>query len=252
MGVPGRMRAVLVEIPAPSRTAAAGLFAWTVCVLLPVVHRAGNVPESALLLLPLAPLLLGAGLWLARARSRAAPYVLLTAFPIAIALCLSRFPHDVGLATFSPFPLICAMMSLAAYGAAAIALCSQPAAVRAVEHRPLGEVPPIDPETRRKNFGALVVAVVTLGSLWVTFSASWGTPARLREHWGRAAPEGATLSALGAGLTGALALAIVAPALRAERGPRQPPDERRRKLTWVILVAMSGGLVYGLLRLSGR
>lgn len=228
------------------QVAALGALAFAACALLPSIHRAALLPASAFVLLLLPPSLLALGLWLAPAQKRAATYVLLTGFPIALALSISRLEHDVALTTFSPAVLGFAFLSLGAYAASAVALCAAPLATRKVEQRPLGEVAPIEPEARKQVLGASVLSTLLIGAMFVTMWASWASPAQYREQWGRAAAEGATLTALAGGFSGCLMLALVGPALRADRAAKTR-DERARKLTWLLSVAASGALVYAIL-----
>lgn len=228
------------------QVAALGALAFAACAFLPSIHRAALLPRSAFALLGLPPAVLACGLWLAPTRKREASYVLLTGFPITLALSISRFEHDVALTTFSPAVLGFAFLSLGAYAAAAVALCGAPRATRKVEQRPLGEVAPIAPEARKQVMGATVLATLLVGATFVTMWASWATPAQYREQWGRAAAEGATLTALVGGFSGCLMLALVGPALRAEKSAKSR-DERARRLTWLLTVAASGALVYVLL-----
>jgi hypothetical protein len=250
VSVASTAKAMFARVPPATRTVLSGSFAWLVCVLLPTLHRAEALPRSAFWLLPVTPIALGLGVSLAQAKAKSAPYVLLSAFPVALSVSLSRFDHDTALATFSPLSLSFCLASLSAYGAAAISLCSAPLATRTVEHKPLGEVAPVDPETRKQTFGTVALVGVTIGALWLAIAGSWGTPARLREHWGRAAAEGATLTAIAAGVVGALALSFVAPALRADRGARPSAEDANRRLGWLGLVAVSGLVVYVLVRLA--
>jgi hypothetical protein len=232
----------------PSRTqvAALGALAFSVCALLPSLHRASLLSGWAFALLVVPPSLLALGLSFLRKRKRASTYVLLSGFPVALALSMSRLPHEVALATFSPPVLGFSFLSLGAYAASAVALCAAPAAMRRIEQRPLGEVSPIEPEARRQVLGAAVLWTLLSGAAFVAMWASWASPAHYREHWGRAASEGATLTALAAGLAGSLMLALVGPALRAERHP-SIGNERNRRLTWLASVAVSGAIVYALL-----
>jgi hypothetical protein len=225
-----------------------GLLAWTTSALLPSLHRGSSLSTTAIALLPLGPCLLGLGLWLVRMRAAAAPYVLLCGYPVSLALSASGLEHDLALATFSPWILAFALLALAGYLTAASVLCARPESARSVDHRPLGEIPPVDLETRRQAIGRLTLAVVALGALALVSWGSWASPAHFREMWGRAAPEGAALTALGAGITGALALSLVGPGLRAERGPKQAKDQRLQRVLWLMLVAVSGLVVYALLR----
>jgi hypothetical protein len=234
--------------PTRMQVAALGTLAFTACALLPSLHRAALLPRAAFLLLGLPPAMLALGLWLAPERKKGASYALLTGFPIALALSISRLENDVALTTFSPAVLGFAFLSLGAYAAAAVALCAAPLATRKVEQRPLGEVAPIQPEARKQVLGASVLSTLLVGAMFVTMWASWASPAQYREQWGRAAAEGATLTALAGGFAGCLMLALVGPALRAERSPRTR-DERTRRLTWLLSVAASGALVYAVLAL---
>jgi hypothetical protein len=234
----------------PTRThvAALGALAYCACALLPTIHRASLLPRSAFVLLVLPPALLLLGLALVPARRKPASYVLLTGFPIALSLSMSRLEHDVALTTFSPAVLGFSFLSLGAFAAASVALCAAPLGTRKVEQRPLGEVAPIEPEARKQLLGASVLWTLLVGTMFVTMWASWASPSQYREQWGRAAPEGATLTALAAGFCGSLLLALVGPALRADRKTKTR-DERTRRLTWLLSVAASGAVVYVLLQM---
>lgn len=244
----GSARGLRERIPLNAWVLALGLLAWASAALLPSLHRGSSLSGTALALLPLGPLLLALGLWLARTRATAAPYVLLCGYPISLALSASRLDHDLALATFSPLILGFSLLSLASYLAVASVLCALPEVARSVDHKPLGEIPPVDLETRRQAIGKLTLTVVAAGALGLVSWGSWASPAHFREMWGRAAPEGASLTALGAGIAGALALSLVGPGLRAERGPKPIKEQRLHRVVWLVLVALSGLVVYGLLR----
>lgn len=224
------------------------MLAFCTCALLPSIHRSALLPDHAFVLLALPPAALALGLVLAPTRRRLATYALLTGFPATLALSVSRVPHDVALTTFSPPVLGFAFLSLAAYAASAVALCARPVAMRKVEQRPLGEVAAIEPEARKQVLGATVLWTLLIGTTSITMWSSWTTPTHYREHWGQAAAEGATLTALTAGLAGVLMLALVGPALRADRRPAIVQSDRTRRLAWLLSVAVSGAVVYALLR----
>lgn len=244
----GSLRVSIARTPSRTQVATLGLLAYAACGLLPSIHRAALLPTHAFLLLPLTPLTLAVGIAFARTRRRAATYILLTGFPLALALTVSRIPHDVALTTFSPGVLGFAFLSLGSYAAAAVALCARPLATRKVEQRPLGEVAAIEPEARKQVLGATVLWTLLIGTTFVTMWSSWSTPAQYREQWGRAAPEGATLTALMAGLAGVAMLALVGPALRADRRNTNSRQDRTRRLTWLLSVAASGAIVYAVLQ----
>src|SRR5688572_30262417 len=90
------------RIPAATRVVWLGLFCWAVSALLPCLYRAKQLPVLSLALLPLAPGLLGLGMFLMRSHPRAATYTLLSGFPVAIALSMSRLEHELALSTYSP------------------------------------------------------------------------------------------------------------------------------------------------------
>lgn len=227
-----------------------GLFCWVVSALLPAIHRAAYLALSAWALLALGPAALGIGLWLSRAHASASAYTLLAAFPAAIALSMSRFEHELALATYSPGPLLFALASFAAYAASASQLCAAHEPKRPVDHKPLGEVPPVDPELRRQTVGASTLGAVTVGAIVAFVWSAWHTPAAYRQHWGRAAAEGAMLSALAAGLLGAAAIALVAPGLRAERKSRKRRPDAFKRFGRPLLAALSFTVLYALVRLT--
>ncbi len=238
------------SIPLNAWVITLGLLTWSSAVLLPCLHRGNTSTPLTWLLLALGPLALGLGLFLSRSDSPLTPYALLTGFPMALALPVSRLDHDLALATFAPSNLYFSLLSFACFIAAASAFCARPRGFRPVEHRPLGEIPPVDLETRKQRLGQLTLGVVFIASLGMVALGAWETPAHFRETWGRAAPEGATLTALTAGIVGALALSLVGPGLRAARGQSQTtPEQQSRKALWLVLVAASGLAAYGAIRL---
>ncbi len=242
------MRAALENIPYRVRIFTLGLLSWALCAALPWLYASEATQPFDLVALLSAPVLLGVGSVLSQRGHAVAPFVLLAAFPIALSLGVSRIEHDQALATFAPSTLVLALLSLAAYGASALQASHAMVKLRSVEHKPLGEVAQVAPSLRRRNGANLALLTVTLGTLLALAFGSSATPAHYREQWGQAARAGAVVAALGAGIIGCIALSILAPGLRAERAePPGAPDQARR-LTWLLLVAASGLIVYGLLR----
>lgn len=232
------------RIPAQTRVVWLGLCCWAVSAVLPSAHRSAQLTLRAWVLLALAPLLLATGLLVFRPLPRLAAYVLLCGFPVAIALSMSRFEHELALSTYSPTSLLFSLLSLGAYAASASQLGASHEPERSVEHKPLGEVPPVDAEGRKQNAGLVVLTLVTLGGVVSVFWGSWQSPTAYREHWGRGAATGAVTTALLAGLVSACAIAFVAPGLRAERkrGRREP--SRMRKVVRPLLTALSFAALY--------
>jgi len=228
------------------------MFCWAVTALLPTLYRLKQLPLPSLLLLGLAPALLALGLFLVRGYPRASTYTLLSGFPVAIALSMSRLEHELSLSTYSPATLAFSLGSLAAYAASASQLGAGREPERSVEHKPLGEVAPVDPEGRRQKVGLWVLGLLTAGACSVVLWCSWQPPGDYREHWGRAASHGAVLTALLAGLLGCLAVSFVAPGLRARRKrSKRVKTVRYKNAARLVLTGVSFLVLYALAR-SGR
>jgi hypothetical protein len=223
-----------------------GLLVWLLAVLLPRIYRGLLLTPSAIALTLAAPVVLTIGTILARRNRSASEGVLIAGFPVAVALGMSGIDHDIALATFSPWLMTLVIACLAGYGAIALDISAQRARHREVEQKPLGEVAPVEPERRKQRLGTFVLASIATSAIAILIWGSWETPAHYREHWGKAAPSGALLAALIAGLTGVAALAVVAPGLRAERTEALNEAARGKRVSWLIFVAASGCAVYWL------
>jgi hypothetical protein len=239
------------RIPPATRVVWLGLFCWAVTALLPSLYRAKQLPVLSLVLLPLAPGLLGLGMFLTRSHPRAATYVLLSGFPVAIALSMSRLEHELALSTYSPAALLFSLGSLGAYAASASQLGAAREPERSVDHKPLGEVAPVDPEGRRQRVGLWVLGLLTAGACAVVLWGSWQPAGDYRDDWGRAAANGAVLTALLAGLLGCLAIALVAPGLRAKRKRSKRERARYKNVARLVLTGISFLVLYMLAR-TGR
>lgn len=237
--------------PPATRVVWMGLFCWAVTALLPTVYRAKQLPLLSLALLPLAPGLLALGMLLMRSQPRAATYTLLSGFPVAIALSMSRLEHELALSTYSPATLLFALVSLGAYAASASQLGAAREPERNVNHKPLGEVAPVDSGGRRQRVGLWVLGLLTAGACAVVLWGSWQPARDYREHWGRAAANGAVLTALLAGLLGCLAISLVAPGLRAKRKRAKPERALYKNAARLVLTGLSFLVLYMLAR-SGR
>ena len=249
MSFPRLLRAWADGTTPRTRVVWLGLFCWVVTALLPSIHRSAYLSTNALLLLGLAPSALGVGLWWSQTRPGASAYLLLGAFPIALALSMSRLEHELSLVTYSPGPLLFSLLTFAGYAASASQLCAAHEKQRPVEHKPLGEVPPVDPEQRRQKVGALTLGAVTVGAMVVLIWSSWQPPSEYRQHWGRAAAEGAVLTALVAGMLGATTIAFVAPGLRAERKTKKRKPNSYKTLVRPLLLALGFSVLYVLVRI---
>jgi hypothetical protein len=234
--------------PPKTRVVWLGLCCWVVTGLLPALHRAPQQNTLSWALLALAPLLLAVGLALFRPYPDLAAYVLLCGFPIALAISMSRLEHELALITYSPISLAFSLLTLGAYAASASQMGALHEPERSVEHKPLGEVPPVDTERRRQRLGLVALSVVTLGSIVNVLWGSFQSPADYREDWGRAAPSGAVLSALLAGLLGCLTIAFIAPALRAERRRGKREAAKYRKVMRPLIAAATLVALYFIAR----
>jgi hypothetical protein len=234
--------------PPKTRVVWLGVCCWVLSAVLPSIHRAAQLEARTWALLALAPLLLTAGVLLFRPFPRLAAYVLLCGFPVSIALSMSRFEHELALITYAPSSMLFSLLSLGAYAASASQLGAAHEPERNVEHKPLGEVPPVDAEGRKQSAGLATLGLVTLGGVVSVFWGSWQSPSAYREHWGRSAPTGAVTTALLAGIVGACAVAFVAPGLRAERKRGRREQSRMRKVVRPLLTALSFATLYFLAR----
>ena len=241
-------RSTLYSVPIPVRIITLGMLSWALCAAFPCLYRNDPMRFGDLCALLLGPLVLGAGSLLSRREHRAAPFVLLTGFPIALSLGISRIAHDEALSMFSPATLLLMIASFGAYASTALQASYATIRLRPVDHKPLGEVAQIAPSMRKRQAATLVLAILTVGALIVLAFGSSATPAHYREHWGTAAGAGAVVSALAAGIVGSAMLAIIAPGLRAERSEAKPPADRAKRLSWLMLVAVSGVILYVLAR----
>lgn len=234
--------------PPRARVIWLGLCAWAITAVLPTLHRTAQlgILDVALLGLPL--VLLGVGLSLEPRLPRLTGYVLLSGYPVAIALAMSRFEQELSLITYSPASLLFALVALAGYAASASQLLAAHSPELSVEHKPLGEVPPSDEHARKQRTGLFVLGAVTVACVAIVLWGSFQSPAGYREHWGRTAPAGATLTALLSGLVGAAAVAFVAPGLRAERRRPRRDQGRLRKVLRPLLAALSFAALYLLSR----
>ncbi len=241
-------RLALNTVPIQVRIGTLGMLSWALCAGLPYLYRAEPTRAFDVLALLLGPLCLGLGSYLSQREHRHAPILLLTAFPIVLSFAVSRVAHDQALSMFSPSTLLLMLLSLAAYGSTALQASYATSRLRTVEHKPLGEVAQVQPSMRRRQAATLALLVLTLGALCVLAFGSSGTPAHYREQWGQAASAGAVVAALAAGLVGCVMIAILAPGLRAERSETKAPPERAKRLSWLLLVAVSGLILYSLAR----
>ncbi len=242
------LRNALNGVPTRVRIVTLGMLTWALCAFLPWLYHHEAIPALDVAALSLGPVLLVLGTVHTRLPKSAEPFVLLAAFPISLSLGMSRIDHDQALTIFSPSTMLLALFSFAAFGATALEGFHDTEALRAVEHKPLGEVAQVAPSTRRRQAAVALLGILTLGALVALTYGSSATPAHYRERWGNAADAGAVVAALGGGILGCATLAILAPALRAERGDLRDDPNQGKRLRWLFLVAGSGLVVYGLLR----
>lgn len=241
-------RSALGNVPVQVRVITLGMLSWALCAGLPWLYRAEPTHMLDLFALLLGPGILAAGSVLSRREHPASPFVLLSAFPIALSFGISRVAHDQALSMFSPITLMLMLLSLGAYASTALQASYTTTRLRPVEHKPLGEVAQVAPSMRRRQAATLVLCALTVGALSVLTFGSSATPAHYREQWGQAAHAGAVVAALAAGLVGCGMLAIVAPGLRAERSEIKAYPERKKRLSWLFLVALSGLILYAVVR----
>jgi hypothetical protein len=247
MDVVGQVRAWLGRV-APRERLLFGAFAayFTVCVL-PLLHRRSVVAPAAFALLLPPPLLLAYGLKLVAKFRAMAAYVLLAAVPAALVLPVCALSHEVALTTFSGAGLGLGLLSFVGYVAAAASVCSDGEPLYPCEHRPLSRTSRSEPHSSQRLGERVLIAVAVMVSVAVVVGAS-GTPMHYRAAFRDAAPEGAALTGIVAGVVASLAIVLLGPFLRAARATDPREQSRLLRLLPAVLWMASGATLYVLSR----
>jgi hypothetical protein len=231
---------------------ALGANAWTVCLLLPALLA---VPTSGMTLVwVLVPLgALGAGGLCVGRRTGAAAWLLLAAYPVAVAAVAAVLPSLTVQHPYSTVGTSLAAASMVAFGAGSAYAVGAPRVLRAATARPLGGVVPVEESPRRRMTRRLLLTLTGLGAAAIAVIAP-GAGA-VREYfaaWGEAAPEAATLTAVAAAAVATASIAlVVGPSLRASRGPLPSRQQTRRRFLGFLVSVGLGLLFYVFYVLAG-
>lgn len=229
-----------------------GLNAWLVLLVLPMSFAGiRTLAAPALVVLPLLALGLGTGALVAF--RRAAPWLLLAAYPAALAIVAAALPSFVAQEPWAPFGMLLGVLSLLAYGARAALATGRPDRLRASTPRPLGSIPPLRETPGRARMQKVVLGVTGAGALAIAALAPpLASRSELEPAWGAAASDAAILVAVVAGAVAAVAIGlVVAPATRADR--TRPPSTRqvRRRVVALLLAVTMGMIALYVVGMSG-
>jgi hypothetical protein len=231
-----------------ARVAVLGANAWAVACVIPRLWH--DTPGSAAWGPAAAvPLVLALGLAALHRHRPAAPWVLLGAFPIALAGAAATVPAWPA----EPFSHVAALSlaaaSLLAYGAVAARACGLPLRTRPTKIEPL-RGPGADPRApqRRARMRALMLAVSGVGVFALALVApAWSTPERLQQDWDRAATDASVFVAVVGGVLGTVVMALfVAPAMRRQRQRLRRPGPLGLRVALLIALALTGAYVHRL------
>lgn len=233
------------------RVGALGVSAWIVSVAVPLAN--GGVYSSAdvvLVVLPLIALAVGARFF-ARDRPEATP-LLAIAFPALIATAMSG-RADPALAQREGAPLIILSgLAMLAYVVAAAHALARPSVLRKTRVSKLAASP--DTSRRSRMLRALVLGTAAAFGLVLTIVVpALGSRASLVQSWGEAVDEGRVLVAILAAAVVTFALTvIIGPALRAPRPGEVRAGSDGVTITASLVVAVTGAMVWAILRMIER
>jgi hypothetical protein len=231
------------------RIMALGLNAWIVAVLLPGARGASPIADAVLTALPLLALLLGIA---ARPRARdSALGLLAVGVPVLLATAIAGRSDPALSEHYGTGTTILAASSTIAYVVAVAHALGRPSVLRSTTETKLARAARARPSAR--GLRALVVGTTTTVALVLAIAVpAMGTRAAAIETWGEAADEGRTIAVIAGGLIACIATAaIVGPSLRAERAIARR-GEPALTITLSLVVAATGAIAWGILRMVAR
>ncbi|MBK8172056.1 MAG: hypothetical protein IPK60_17165 [Sandaracinaceae bacterium] len=221
------------------RVAFLGLNAWAVVILIPSLHAEG-IERAPLLVLPLLALIV-VGVSIYR-MWRAIPWVALVLFPCTIAGTIALEPRLRRGDAFSVYMLVAGVLSFAAYAAVAAIAAGRRTQLRQTTEHALAQRAKhvVDRHRTTLRRGLLIFGAAVAVAL-IAVAPYVGVRRSLDDAWKDASAEGATLTALVAGILATLVIAtFVGPALRAprRRSSREKINRARRVVPLLLLVAV--------------
>jgi hypothetical protein len=227
------------------RIAALGVNAWAVALLLPVLH--GGVRDSidaTIVPLPLLPLAFGVVAIAANGSSlhrASAVGALLFAFPVALAGALAWRADLATQEAWGAIGLFVAALSTLAYGAVAAEACSRPLTLRTSSAQSLPSPLALREPLARAWLRRLSIGGTTLGALAAAVVApALGARTALVRAWGESADEAAVLASLVGGTAAAIGIAAILGP--SFRAPRAAEQPGGRRTAVRIAVAAALGI----------
>jgi len=220
---------------------------WAVSALVPAALSGPRVTAWLLAMLPL-PVLALAALALRRL-PRIAPWLLLGAFPLSVAVVVSAMPSHTVDAPYPAMALFIVALALLAYGAAAAAASERPHWDSHASSRPLPDTRVPKDATRRRRIRGVVLTLGAIGAFALAVVAPLaGGERALRASWGEGAPEAGVLSAVVAGSLATLMLAaFLGPSTR-RRKHLPSSRQRRTRVALLLMVVLTGAGVWWMLQ----
>lgn len=227
-----------------SRLLVLGMNAWAVLLAVPL--WSGQPRATWAILLLLLPLAcLAAGLLLLPASRRITAWVLLGAYPTSIASVAAALPQLAVASPYSTPGLLLGTLSLAAFGAGAAFSATRPPALRPTSSRPLGSVAPIEEHAGRRTVRWALLGVTSLGALAIAVVApAVGDRAGYEAAWGEAADEAAVLTAVIASALSAATLALFVGPTLRASRPRRRSRRRTRRRIGWLLLSAVVGAAF--------
>lgn len=170
-----------------------------------------------------------------------APWMLLIAYPLTVALVVGFMPSLAAGPAYPPLAMLIGALSVLAYGAVVGQAVTRPT-FSEVKAKPL-EGAAEDPEGRRRARVRRVMLTITgLGSLVLaSLAPTLGGERALRTAWGSSSIEAGVLTAVIGGALGTIALVgFVGPATRKRR--RGPSAQRVRSRVFMLLMVVVVGV----------
>ena len=191
-----------------SRLVVLGVNVWAVLLAVPLWSAQPRTAAGALWL-ALPLACLAAGLLSLPASRRVAAWLLLGLYPTSVASVAAALPQLTIATPYSTPGLLVGALSLAAFGAGAAFSATRPAQLRPNTSRPLGSVVPIEEHTGRRRVRWALLGVTSVGALAIAVVApAVSDRAGYEALWGEAAGEAAVLTAVVAGALAAATLAL--------------------------------------------
>ena len=227
-----------------ARVIVLGLNVWLVLLAVPLLLAEPRSVGHLVWLGLPLPVLFAGAVSLDRSRALAG-WLLLGVYPTLLVAIVAATPQLVLQSAYSTVGLVIGAVSLVAFGAGAAYATTRPASLRPTSRRPLGSVAPIEEPTLRTLGRRLLLGAGVVGAVLVAIVApALGGAESYGEVWGRAAPEAAVLTAVVGGALGAVTLAMFVGPTLRAPRGREPSRRQRDRRVVALLFSVALGLAF--------